>query len=410
LQTESPVNIKMDSHFDAKIVRSAQAPAPGRLNRYKNAPDLGPRLLFFSGGTALREVSRELIRYTHNSIHIITPFDSGGSSAELRKAFHMPAVGDIRNRLLALADQEGQGSPEIYTLFAHRLGKAEAGEELFESLTRMARGTHALVAQIPDPMGRIIRRHLSFFLAHMPEKFNLKGASIGNLVLAAAYLDNGRLLDPAIDGFSNLVRVRGTVRPVVNVYRHLVAELASGKILVGQHRLTGKDATPIRSRVTRLYLSEKSRAPSPATVEISSEMRNLIQSAELICYPMGSFFSSVIANLLPLGVGDAIRQANCPKIYIPNTFPDPESWGLDPASQTEALLSYLKADGSDRIDNQQVLDGVVVDRNRGQYAEPIDERRLKAMGIDVIDYPLISRASAPGVDARRLVELLLSLI
>lgn len=410
MQTESPVNIEMDSHFYATIARSAQAPGPVRLNRYKNAPDLGPRPLFFSGGTALREFSRELIRYTHNSIHIITPFDSGGSSAELRKAFHMPAVGDIRNRLLALADQGGQGSPEIYNLFAHRLGKAEAGEELLESLTRMARGAHALVAQIPDPMGRIIRRHLAFFLAHMPKSFNLKGASIGNLVLAAAYLNNGRLLDPAIDGFSNLVRVRGTVRPVVNVYRHLVAELASGKTLVGQHHLTGKESVPIRSRVSRLYLSEKTRDLKPATVEISSEMRDLIQSAELIWYPMGSFFSSVIANLLPGGVGEAIRRTNCPKIYIPNTFPDPESWGLDPTSQTEALLSYLKADGSDRIDNQQVLDAVVVDKNRGKYAAAVDESRLKAMGIEVIDYPLISRESAPGVDARRLVELLLSLI
>ena len=47
-------------------------------------PALGPRLVFFTGGTALRGLSRSLTRYTHNSVHLVTPFDSGGSSeAEL---------------------------------------------------------------------------------------------------------------------------------------------------------------------------------------------------------------------------------------------------------------------------------------------------------------------------------------
>ena len=42
-------------------------------------PALGPRLVFFTGGTALRGLSRSLTRYTHNSVHLVTPFDSGGS-------------------------------------------------------------------------------------------------------------------------------------------------------------------------------------------------------------------------------------------------------------------------------------------------------------------------------------------
>ena len=69
-------------------------------------PPLGPRLVFFTGGTALRDLSRQLIHYTHNSVHLVTPFDSGGSSAALRRSFAMPAVGDIRNRLLALAGRD----------------------------------------------------------------------------------------------------------------------------------------------------------------------------------------------------------------------------------------------------------------------------------------------------------------
>ena len=36
------------------------------------------------------------------TIHFITPFDSGGSSAQLRKEFNTIAIGDYRNRLIAL--------------------------------------------------------------------------------------------------------------------------------------------------------------------------------------------------------------------------------------------------------------------------------------------------------------------
>ena len=56
-------------------------------------------IVFFSGGTALTETSRVLARYGLPAVHLITPFDSGGSSAVLRQAFNMPAVGDLRNRI-----------------------------------------------------------------------------------------------------------------------------------------------------------------------------------------------------------------------------------------------------------------------------------------------------------------------
>ena len=75
-----------------------------RIKRYQHLPEFGPNILFFSGGSALNKLSRELKNYTYNSSHLITTFDSGGSSAKLRDAFDMPAIGDLRSRLMALAD------------------------------------------------------------------------------------------------------------------------------------------------------------------------------------------------------------------------------------------------------------------------------------------------------------------
>lgn len=94
-----------------KVTRTGSVPDPIRISRYHKAPELGPRILFFSGGTALDQLSKKLKNFTHNSIHLVTPFDSGGSSAKLRHAFDMPAIGDLRSRMIALADETITGHP-----------------------------------------------------------------------------------------------------------------------------------------------------------------------------------------------------------------------------------------------------------------------------------------------------------
>lgn len=388
------------------IRREVEIPNHMALARLEKCPELGPKLLFFSGGTALKKASARLVNYTHNSVHVITPFDSGGSSAEIRRAFHMPAVGDIRNRLMALADQSLRGNPEIFALFAHRLPKGEPQEPLRHSLDQMVRGRHELVARIPDPMRKIVRNHLAMFQQNMPEDFDLNGASIGNLVLAGGYLANRRHLDPVIFMFSNLVQVRGTVRPVVNKNLHLAAELADGSLIIGQHRLTGKETAKLAQPITRLYLSDDSgRAVDQP---IRDKMRSLIQGAELICYPMGSFHSSVLANLLPRGVGQAVAGAACSKIYVPSTGEDPECLGLSVADQVERLGQVLMADAPG-IRLSDVLHFVLVDTAHGLYPGGLDLARIRNLGVEVIDCPLIGYGPSPDIDDRFLVPILLSL-
>lgn len=212
----TPADGSTRQSLNLTVAREVRIPDQIKLARYARVPELGPRLLFFSGGTALRDLSQALIHYTHNSIHLVTPFDSGGSSAKLRRAFDMPAVGDIRYRLMALADKSLHGNPEIFRLIAYRLPKNGSRETLVEELQSMIEGSHALVAPVPHPMRRIIRNHLQLFFERMPDEFDLRGASIGNLILAAGYLDNRQHLDPVIYIFTSLIRVRGVVRPVTS--------------------------------------------------------------------------------------------------------------------------------------------------------------------------------------------------
>ncbi|MDY6832801.1 MAG: GAK system CofD-like protein [Thermodesulfobacteriota bacterium] len=379
------------------------------MARYAHYPELGPRILFFSGGSALRQLSREIIQYTHNSIHIITTFDSGGSSAVLRKAFGMPAIGDIRNRLMSLADRTLHGNPAIFELFSYRFPENEDNKKLRGLLHQMIKGKNRLVADIPDPMRKIIRNSLHHFRSQMPEDFDLRRASIGNLVLAGGYLNSQRHLDPVIFIFSKLVQVRGTVRPVVNANLHLVARLFNGTLVKEQHNLTGKAVPSILSPVQEIFLSKQIRNPRPSKVPVREKTKKLIADAELICYPMGSFYSSLIATLLPQGIGKAIHDNPCPKVFIPNTCPDPELFGTSINDQVDILIRYLCRDDPTVIKKGNMLDMIIVDQKNGRYDGTLDKRKLKAMGITLIDSRLISRESTPYIDEKLLIPLLLTL-
>lgn len=391
-----------------RVSRAARIPDPVRLARHERLPEFGPNILFFSGGSALRRVSRRLKRFTYNSTHLITPFDSGGSSAKLRDAFGMLSVGDLRNRMMALADESVHGNPAVYQLFSYRFSDDLAQGELRARLRHMVRGDDPLVARVPPPLGEIICNYLGFFEAAMPRGFDLHGASIGNLILAGGYLNHGQRIEPVLFLFSKLVEVRGLVRAVVPDDLHLVAELEGGELVIGQHRITGKEVAPLRSRIERLSLSRSKDQHEPAVAAIDERTRALIQSADIICYPIGSFYTSVVASLLPRGVGRAIADNGCPKLYIPNLGDDPELYGMSLRHQVEALLAHLRADAGD-LPARRFIDFVVIDAERGRYAGLDQLEDLHQLGVEVLDLELVTPRAAPLLDEERLVDALISL-
>ena len=393
----------------AKISRSVLLGDETRVARHSRVPELGPRILFFSGGTALRQLSRKLKRYTHNSVHLITPFDSGGSSATIRNAFHMLSVGDLRNRLMALAEESQRGNPQIYRLFNHRFDKKADQVELGKRLEKMVEGSDPLIKDVPNPFRRIVRTHLRVFAENMPPSFDLRGASIGNLMLAAGFLNNERDIDSVLYLFSKLVEVRGTVQPTVRDDLHLKAELEDGTVILGQHKLTGKEAAPIRSAVKSLSLVRDLERGEPASCEIDEKVRKMILRADVIVFPMGSFFSSIVANLLPKGVGEAVRDAECPKVYIPNTGVDPEQVGLSLEQRVDMLLKYLRHDAGETTPTDKLLNFVMLDETARQRTKPSSFKAVADQGIDLLETRLISEQSTPEIDPELLARVLVSM-
>ena len=360
-------------------------------------PELGPRVVFFTGGTALRALSQHLTKHTHNSVHLVTPFDSGGSSAALRRAFGMPAVGDLRNRLLALADTSLV--PQSVLDFCNmRLPDGAEGQEqgqraaLLRRLYEIGSEKDPVWQDVPRIFGEVLRVHLRYFLEKMPPSFDPGKASLGNLVLAGGYLHHGGQFAPVLGLVSRLLHVHGTVLPVVSESLHLAAELEDGSTMVGQHKLTGYgQPSPLHSPIRRLFLTVHSpESGLPTREECVPRLHPLaatyVRAADAICYPMGSFYTSVVANLLPAGVGSAVAEARCPKFYIPNTGGDPEQRGLSVAGAVHALLQVLRRDAGD-LPAQRLLQSVVLDLRHGRY-EDVDVDGIRAQGVSVHDMPL----------------------
>ena len=66
----------------------------------------GPKLVVIGGGTGLSVLLRGLKEYSSNITAIVSVGDDGGSSGRLREQYNVVPVGDIRNCVVALADEE----------------------------------------------------------------------------------------------------------------------------------------------------------------------------------------------------------------------------------------------------------------------------------------------------------------
>lgn len=371
-----------------------------RIEQCLADPASGPSLLFFSGGSALDKTSSLLTKYTHNSIHLLTPFDSGGSSAKLRKAFNMPAVGDLRARLMAIADDSLEGHPEAVALFRYRLPTDQSQAVLKTLVEQIQSGKHPLVEATSNTVKKLIENNLRAFLDQVPDDFDYRGASIGNLVITGGYLNHQHTLTHVVDQISAIVNALGIVRTTTDDDLELIATLDNGTTVSGQHKITAKETRPLEQKIINLALS----GPS-STLDVKNH--SLITEAELIVFPPGSFFSSVIANLLPKGVGNAIHASNKPKVFIPNLGIDPELHDTSLIEQIELLNQTINKDisGSKEI---KAVDFVLTDSALRSDIDNTFKDYLFSKQIQLIDIDL--RGNQPlQYDEVKLIEALINI-
>jgi 2-phospho-L-lactate transferase/gluconeogenesis factor (CofD/UPF0052 family) len=158
-----------------------------------------------------------------------------------------------------------------------------------------------------------------------------------------------------------------------------------------------------------LSLVDSLAGDADVSVEIDDRVRRLIARADLICYPMGSFYSSLIANLLPEGVGRAIGAAGCPKIYVPSTGFDSEQVGASVGGAVEEIVRYVRRDAGEATDVRDILNGVILDERDDSYAVPLELAAIEKLGIPVVRMPLATTNGTTKLDPEGLARVLASI-
>lgn len=313
----------------------------------------GPKVVAIGGGTGLSVLLRGLKKYTSNITAVVTVMDDGGSSGRLRREMDMLPPGDIRNCLIALADDESR----MGEIFQHRF--EEGGE--------------------------------------------LQGHSLGNLIIAGLEGIEGGF-DLAIEETSKLLNIRGRVIPSTLKNTNLVARLENGEKLTGESTLSDH---PKRIRSIQL---EEAADPYPPAIEE-------IEDADIIVLGPGSLFTSLIPNLLVNGIVEALESSQARKFYVTNIMTEPgETDGLSARDHLEILSGYMNPNTIDHaVVNVGKADEDLLDRYASEGAELVEPDLVddNKYGIEPLLDDLVSTVELEGKrtvkhDHDRLAELILA--
>lgn len=275
----------------------------------------GPRIVAIGGGTGLSTLLRGLKEHTSNLTAVVTVADDGGSSGKLREQLGVPAVGDIRNCIVALADAE--------SLMA----------ELLQYRFPEAAGT-----------------------GHTEDPSSLAGHAVGNLLIAALTAVKGGDFEEGVRQMNRVLAVRGQVLPVSPTPIVLHARRTDGETIQGQSRIAR--ATGIE----RVWLA-------PEDVVVSEDAVHAIQEADVIVLGPGSLFTSILPSLLMPRIRDAVLASTAVRIYVCNVaMQDGETSGFDLADHLEALAAHT-APGL--VDVVLANNHVVSDGTDGSHSDPV---------------------------------------
>jgi uncharacterized cofD-like protein len=261
----------------------------------------GPRVVAIGGGTGLSVLLRGLKEHTSNLTAVVTVADDGGSSGVLRTELGIPAVGDIRNCIVALADAE----PLMGRLLQYRFPGATA--------TDVANAGSVTATGVGGPE---------------PEAAGLAGHAVGNLLLAALVeLEEGDF-EEAVREMNRVLAVRGRVVPATATAITLHASLRDGTEVIGQSRIARSDG------IDRVWVT-------PQDVRPTDDALRAIEDAEVIVIGPGSLFTSILPALVVPGIREAISASGALVVFVCNVATQPgETRGYDLAAHVDALARH----------------------------------------------------------------------
>lgn len=234
---------------------------------------------------------------------IVTVADDGGSTGRLRRHFHIPAMGDIRNVLISL----GESETLLATLMDYR----------FESNGQ----------QDEDVMGH----------------------NLGNLILTAMTQSCGSFME-SITTLCKVLNVRGDIIPATSQVITLFARMQDGTIVRGESNIPN-----ISNRIREVFYEEKVSA-TPAAI-------GAILNADVVVLGIGSVYTSILPNLIIPEIKEALEKSKAKVVYYCNAMTQPgETDGYSLEDHVEAFRHH----GSD-VDMVVMADDEIPDEILQRY-------------------------------------------
>lgn len=212
---------------------------------------------------------------------IVTVADDGGSTGRLRRRFHIPAMGDIRNVMIALAESESL----MGNLMDYRFEDAEGNEA------------------------------------------DVAGHNLGNLILTALTQQCGSFLE-AVQTIGKVLNVKGNIIPATTQVITLFALMEDGVIVKGEANIPTH-----HNRIRKVFYEEDVHAV-PEAVEA-------LINADLIIYGIGSVYTSILPNIIIPEMKRALNETKAKKVYFCNAMTQPgETDGFALEDHVQALLDH----------------------------------------------------------------------
>jgi uncharacterized cofD-like protein len=252
------------------------------------SPKQKKSIVVIGGGTGTYPILRGLKKYTDEITitAVITMADSGGSTGRLRDEFGQLPVGDVRMALTALASDVDEHDELLRELFLYRFDKG----------------------------------------------IGLNGHNFGNLLMVALTELLGSEAE-AVKVASRILRVKGTVLPVTEDDIQIVATYDDGVVIEGEHDIDEPREDRFAHHIKQLSTNKKAT--------ITEEVKQAIQSADLILLGPGDLYSSLLANCVIEGVPEAICTSKATFVFASNLMTRPgQTYKMTAADHVHEVAKY----------------------------------------------------------------------
>lgn len=303
-----------------------------KVNNEDYRLSLGPKIVAIGGGTGLSALLSGLKGYTRNITAVVAVTDEGGSSGRLRQEWGMLPPGDIRNCIVALAENDNS----LNSLLNFRFDRGE-----------------------------------------------LKGHNLGNLILLATTEMVGDF-QRAVQELNKLLAIRGQVLPVTTETVTLKGETVDGKLVSGELQISDNG-----SKLSRLWLE-------PSNAQPLESVKKAVEEADLIILGPGSLFTSLLPNLLLKDLAMQLRNTSVPIVYVANLVTQPkETEGMNILAHIDWIAGVLGVVPDYVVANQAPISEEYLKSYSKIGADPLylsnrEEKYLNSLGVNVVYGDFIS--------------------